>query len=75
MMMVYKPLALIAGLKLKGWKYAEGYRQVFFKKNNFKRNKPSLKTMIFSHFFSSLPFYEAKYPEAVLEELKEKKRI
>nr|MDO8111625.1 PIG-L family deacetylase [Candidatus Sigynarchaeota archaeon] len=75
MMLVYKPIARIMGKKLPGWKYAEGYRQVFFDENLRWKNAPSRKTAIFSHFFSSMPFFKAKYPEAMLKDLKAKGKI
>ena len=72
--MIYKPSARFAGRKLKGWKYAEKFRRVYFKENNLIKNQPSLITRIFSHFFSSLPFFQAKYPQDVLKGLKKKKK-
>ena len=65
--LVYRPSARLAGRKLNGWKYAEKYRRVYFNKNNYKKNKPSLRVRIFSHFFSSLPWFKAQYPQKILE--------
>jgi LmbE family N-acetylglucosaminyl deacetylase len=73
---IHLPLAIIHGLVSRsGWHLAEGYRQVFFKAANLGKNKPSRKTAIFSHFFDSLPFYKAKYPDSVLADLKAKDKI
>jgi hypothetical protein len=73
---IYLPLAIVHGLvSHSGWHLAEGYRQVFFKPGNLWKNKPSRKTAIFSHFFGSMPFFKAKYPDSVLADLKAKGKI
>ncbi len=72
---IYKPRTRLAGMKLGGWKYAEKFRRVYFSNNNERRNKPSLVIIILSHFFSSLPWFKAKYPLDVLEMLKKKRKI
>jgi len=71
----YKPKTRLAGRKLSGWKYAEKYRRVYFHKNNEKKNKPSLMVKILSHWYSSMPFFRAKYPKDVLEMLKKQGKI
>ena len=58
----YKPFSRFHGRKLPGWKYAESFRRVFFKKTNQQRNKPSFLIRMLAHFFSSLPWMHAKYP-------------
>lgn len=70
MFMIYKPIVRLGGRKVSGWKYAEPYRHVYFKEENRKMNKPSFKVRVFSHFFSSLPWYQAKYPQDILADLK-----
>ena len=74
MMFIYKPIMRLAGRKVNDWKYAEPYRRIYFSRANKKRHKISLKTRIFSHFFSSLPFYKAKYPQEILNKLKKEKK-
>lgn len=64
----------LAGRKINGWKYAEPFRRIYFGKENKKKYKISLITRIFSHFFSSLPFYKAKYPQEILNKLKKEKK-
>ncbi len=58
------------GLLLRGWSYAEKYRRVFFKKSNLKKNNPSLVIRLLSHWFSSMPWFKAKYPKDLLLKLK-----
>jgi LmbE family N-acetylglucosaminyl deacetylase len=58
------------GLLLHGWKYAEKYRHVFFKASNIKKNKPTFIVKILTHWFSSMPWFKAKYPKDILKELK-----
>ena len=74
MKLMYVPIIRYYGMKLRGWKYAESYRRVFLKEENKKKNKPSFLVRVFSHYFNSLPFFQAKYPQDVLKELKEKKQ-
>ena len=70
-MLPYRPFSRFAGRKLHGWKYAEPYRRVYFKKQNAYKNKPPLIVRIFTHFFSNLPWTKAKYPQEILLKLKE----
>ena len=72
-MLPYRPFSRFAGRKLPGWKYAEPYRRVYFNINNLHRNKQPLIIRIFSHFFSSLPWTKAKYPQEILLEIKKNK--
>lgn len=72
---IYKPKTRLAGRKLSGWKYAEKYRRVYFQNENEIRNKASLLIRILSHWFSSWPWFKAKYPLDVLEMLKKKGKI
>ena len=69
----YKPKSRLAGIKLRGWKYSEKYRRVYFHDDN--KNKTSLMVRILSHWYSSMPLFRAKYPQDVLIELKKKGRI
>ncbi len=72
LMLPYRPGALLYARGLRGWSFAEAFRRVSF--TNPKENKPKLFTRMFSHFFYSHPnWYQAKYPEAVLKDLKEKR--
>ncbi|MFX0021440.1 MAG: PIG-L deacetylase family protein [Candidatus Hermodarchaeota archaeon] len=72
-MLPYKITSRYAGRKLGGWKYAEPFRRVYFSKKNLKKNKFSLVVQIFTHFFSSLPWFKAKYPRSVLLNIKQNK--
>ncbi|MFX1567459.1 MAG: PIG-L deacetylase family protein [Promethearchaeota archaeon] len=69
----YRPFSRFAGRKLQGWKYAEPYRRVYFKKCNLQKNRPTLIVRIFTHFFSSLPWTKAKYPQDIVLKPKEKR--
>jgi LmbE family N-acetylglucosaminyl deacetylase len=69
-MIPYRSFSRFAGRKLPGWKYAEPYRRVFFNKVNLHKNKQPLIVRIFTHFFSSLPWTKAKYPEDIFNKLK-----
>ena len=71
----YKPKTRLAGRKISGWKYAEKYRRVYFNKYNLKKNKPSLLVRILSHWYSSMPWFKAKYPQELLEKLKKQGKI
>ena len=71
----FKLSTRLAARKLPGWKYAEKYRRVYFNENNLKKNNPSTIIRIFSHFFSSLPFFIAKYPQEILDRLKKEGKI
>ena len=71
----FKLSTRLAARKLPGWKYAEKYRRVFFNEKNVNKNKPSLFVRIFSHFFSSLPFFLAQYPQEILDRLKKEGKI
>ena len=70
----YKPKTRLAGRKLRGWKYAEKYRRVYFHRENANKNKPSLIVKMLSHWYSGMPWFKAKYPLDVLEELKKKRK-
>jgi LmbE family N-acetylglucosaminyl deacetylase len=65
----YKFSTKRAGLRLKGWYYAEKYRRVYFVKNNLKKNKASIFLKILTHWFSSMPWFKAQYPKDILEKL------
>jgi hypothetical protein len=74
LMMSYIPLTRLAGMKLKRWKYAEAYRRIYFK--NPRKHRPSLLSRMISHFcYSHIQWYSAKYPQAILENLKRKGEI
>jgi len=55
----------LTGMKLRGWKYSEKYRLVYFKQ--LKKNRPSLLVRMLSHWYSSMPWFEAKYPQELLK--------
>lgn len=67
--MILKPQMRYYGTKIHGWKYAEAFRRVYFTKKNLEKNRPSFVPRVFSHFFSSLPWYNAKYPAHLLEKV------
>lgn len=67
--MNYKLSRRLAGLHLKGWKYAEKYRRIYFNVNNVKKNRASIFIKILTHWFSSMPWFKAKYPKNILEKL------
>ena len=71
----FKLSTRLAAIKLRGWKYAEKYRRVYFNEKNLKKNKPSMRIQIISHFFSSLPFFIAQYPQEILDRLKKEGKI
>ena len=74
--LVYWPISRFSGIKKRGWlfkgyKYTEPFRQVYF--INKGKNKPPFMTRIFTHFFKSHPqWFQANYPQDILEELKRK---
>lgn len=70
MKLIYKFSTRRAGLKLPGWKYAERYRKVYLTEKEIKKNKASLMIKILTHWYSSMPWYRAKYPKQILEQLK-----
>ncbi len=73
---VYWPISRFSGIKKRGWifkgyRYTEPFRQVYF--SNISKNKPPLFTRIFTHFFKShSQWFQANYPQDILEELKKK---
>ncbi|MFX1420388.1 MAG: PIG-L deacetylase family protein [Promethearchaeota archaeon] len=69
-MLPYRLFSRFAGRKIPGWKYAEPYRRIYFNKNNLHKNKQPLIIQIFTHFFSSLPWTKAKYPQDILRNQK-----
>jgi LmbE family N-acetylglucosaminyl deacetylase len=73
-MLSYRPFSRFAGRKVPGWRYAEPYRRVYFNKKNLHKNKQPLIVRIFSHFFSSLPWTKAKYPQNIMLDLKDIKK-
>lgn len=72
-MLPYRFTSRFAGRKLRGWKYAEPYRRIYFNKRNLKKNGVSFFVKIFTHFYSSLPWFKAKYPQDVLDKIREKR--
>ncbi len=68
-MLPYRFTSRFAGRKLRGWKYAEPFRRVYFNKKNLKKNKASFLIRIFTHFYSSLPWFKAKYPQNIVNDL------
>jgi len=72
---IIRPTALFAGLQARGWRYAEPYREAFFGDDSRERNKAGLPIRIFTHFFSGMPFFQAKYPQEVLQKLKSERGL
>ena len=66
----YKISTLRRGFLLPGWKYAEKYRRVFLKPSNLRKNKPTFIVKVLTHWFSSMPWFKAKYPQDMLKEIK-----
>jgi LmbE family N-acetylglucosaminyl deacetylase len=71
----YKPKTRLAGRKLPGWNYAEKFRRVYFRESNLKKNRPSKVVKILSHWYSSMPWFKAKYPQDILIMLKKQGKI
>ncbi len=67
---IIRPTALFAGLQARGWRYAEPYREVYFGDDSRERNEAGFPIRVFTHFFSGMPFFQAKYPQEVLQKLK-----
>jgi LmbE family N-acetylglucosaminyl deacetylase len=65
-----RPLALLSGFKVKGTRYAEAYRRVYFGDDSRLKNKAGPLATTFTHFYSGLPFFQAKYPEALLQQMR-----
>jgi LmbE family N-acetylglucosaminyl deacetylase len=61
----YKPNLRFWGLKLKGWTYAEKFRKIQFDNQTQIKNHPSLVVKCLSHWYSSMPWFKAKYPKAI----------
>jgi hypothetical protein len=59
---LYKITIRLAGLHVKGHKYAEKYRRVYFSYDTPQKNKISYLIKILSHWFASWPWFKAKYP-------------
>jgi LmbE family N-acetylglucosaminyl deacetylase len=68
--LIYKFATRRAGFKSQGWKYAERYRKVYFNNKKIKKDKPSILVKILTHWYSSMPWFRAKYPKEILEQLK-----
>ena len=66
----YKISTLRRGFLLPGWKYAEKYRRVFLKPSNLRKNNPAFIVKVLTHWFSSMPWFKAKYPQDMLKEIK-----
>ncbi|MFX1573576.1 MAG: PIG-L deacetylase family protein [Promethearchaeota archaeon] len=69
-MIPYRFTTRFAGRKLPGWKYAESFRRIYFNKANVKKNETSFLIRIFTHFYSSLPWFKAKYPQEIIKKIK-----
>ncbi|MHA3964841.1 MAG: PIG-L deacetylase family protein, partial [Candidatus Thorarchaeota archaeon SMTZ1-45] len=67
-----RPTRLLGGLHVNGWKYAEPYRYIFFDEHLDRMHRPGPLIQGFVHFMSGIPFFQAKYPQAILEERKKK---
>jgi LmbE family N-acetylglucosaminyl deacetylase len=79
MKIMYIPLISYAGLKLRGsvhhFRYAEAYRRAYFGQGSKKRNTPGIISRIFAHFFSSMPWFKAKYPQNILDDIKRRQKV
>ncbi|MFW9967764.1 MAG: PIG-L deacetylase family protein [Candidatus Thorarchaeota archaeon] len=69
-----RPVRLLGGLRVSGWKYAEPYRRIFFDEQLDRKHRPGPIIQGFTHFMSGIPFFQAKYPQSILEERKKKVR-
>ena len=59
---LYNITIRLAGLYVRGYKYAEKYRRVYFSHDAPHKNKISYLVKMLSHWFSSWPWFKAKYP-------------
>jgi LmbE family N-acetylglucosaminyl deacetylase len=64
---VYLPVMVYYAIrhmhKISGWGFGEPFRKVYFHEENQKKNFGTLGCRIWSHFYNSMPFFVAKYPE------------
>ncbi|MFW9961421.1 MAG: PIG-L deacetylase family protein, partial [Candidatus Thorarchaeota archaeon] len=67
-----RPVRLLGGIRVDGWQYAEPYRRIFFDEQIDRTYRPGPIVRGFTHFMSGIPFFQAKYPQAILEERKKK---
>lgn len=70
-----RPFAILSGIKVKGTRYAEAYRRVHFGDGSRLKNKAGPLASTFTHFYSGLPFFRAKYPQALLEQMRKGSRV
>lgn len=70
-----KPIEMLSGLIARGWRYAEPYRRVFYGMHSREKNRAGLLVRVFTHFFSGLPFFQAKYPQAILEKKRSERTV
>jgi LmbE family N-acetylglucosaminyl deacetylase len=65
-----RPIWLLSGLHLQGFKYAEPYRQVYFDKDHNKKNRANHTVRgLVRLIVSKAKLFDAQYPEEVLKEL------
>lgn len=69
-----RPFAILSGFKVRGTRYAEAYRRVYFGDDSREKNKAGPLASTFTHFYSGLPFFQAKYPQAILEQMRKASR-
>ncbi|RDE16874.1 MAG: hypothetical protein C4K47_00650 [Candidatus Thorarchaeota archaeon] len=69
-----RPFAILSGFKVRGTRYAEAYRRVYFGDDSREKNKAGPLASTFTHFYSGLPFFQAKYPQAILEQTRKASR-
>jgi LmbE family N-acetylglucosaminyl deacetylase len=64
-----KPTAWFSGLKVKGWKYAEPYRQVTFTDESKENGDARLLVKQFAAFLSRTNLFDAQYPFLIKNEM------
>ena len=69
-----RPVRLLGGFRVRGWKYAEPYRHIFFDEELDRAHRPGPIVQGFTHFMSGIPFFQAKYTQDILEERRRKAR-
>ena len=59
---LYNITIRLTALHVRGYKYAEKYRRVYFSYDTPQKNKISYLVKMLSHWFASWPWFKAKYP-------------
>ena len=60
--LLYNITIRLTALHVRGYKYAEKYRRVYFSYDTPQKNKISYLVKMLSHWFASWPWFKAKYP-------------